>query len=293
MKSGIKSVNDARQKISKAAVTVNTARPVTTAHPKRTMNAAKPRSCFSNSARSIIKRPINNRTTSKNSKINQKVNIVRATHVNTARPKVNTARPKAVLNVVQGNQVKIAFENADSSSRVELIPSKIKTSGNYGPRGQVVEAKLHSYHQVSIEIRGPPYLRGPSPGDFDYALFIVRWWLHEVLVCLTMYAYMVVLFGLTFLTSGNLVGGYQSLRRVVLGSISSQQVVPEPRSSTFGAMAECKRVGSKIKSRSIRRPFRGCDQNSLEAMIIKLADVKVIIGESEDAEGCCGEYLKS
>nr|GEU39245.1 uncharacterized mitochondrial protein AtMg00810-like [Tanacetum cinerariifolium] len=86
-------------------VTVNIARPINTAHPKRTMNAAKPRSCFSNSAHSIVKRPINNRTSPKISKINQKVNIVRATHVNTARPKVNTVRPKAILNVVQRNQV--------------------------------------------------------------------------------------------------------------------------------------------------------------------------------------------
>nr|GEX68023.1 putative reverse transcriptase domain-containing protein [Tanacetum cinerariifolium] len=43
MKSSIKSVNAARQKISKAAVTVNTARPVSTANPKTIMNAAKPR----------------------------------------------------------------------------------------------------------------------------------------------------------------------------------------------------------------------------------------------------------
>nr|GEV29475.1 uncharacterized mitochondrial protein AtMg00810-like [Tanacetum cinerariifolium] len=42
---------------------------------------------------------------SENSKINQKVNTVRAKHVNTARLKVNTARPKAVLNDVQGNQI--------------------------------------------------------------------------------------------------------------------------------------------------------------------------------------------
>nr|GEX60209.1 hypothetical protein [Tanacetum cinerariifolium] len=98
MKSGIKSVNAAWQKILKATVTVNAARPVNTAHLKRTKNAVKPRSCFSNSAHSIVKRPINNRTTSKNSKINQKVNTVRAKHV-------NTARPKAVLNDVQGNQV--------------------------------------------------------------------------------------------------------------------------------------------------------------------------------------------
>nr|GEX39268.1 hypothetical protein [Tanacetum cinerariifolium] len=41
--------------------------------------------------------PINNRTTSKNSQINQKVNTVKALQV-------NTARPKAVFNVVQENQ---------------------------------------------------------------------------------------------------------------------------------------------------------------------------------------------
>nr|GEV99485.1 putative ribonuclease H-like domain-containing protein [Tanacetum cinerariifolium] len=126
MKSGIKSVNAARQKISKATVTVNTARPVNTAHPKRTMNAAKPRSCFSNSSHSIVKRPINNR---KNSKINQKFNTVRATHVNTSRPKVNTARPKAVLNVVQGNHVNAVkaltyFKLIDESHVLLKVPRK-------------------------------------------------------------------------------------------------------------------------------------------------------------------------
>nr|GEU42804.1 ent-kaur-16-ene synthase, chloroplastic-like [Tanacetum cinerariifolium] len=105
MKFGIKSVNVARQKFSKAAVTVNTARPINTSYPKRTLKAAKPRSCFTNSAHSIVKRPINNRITSKNRKINQKVNTLRAKHVNTSRPKVNTTRPKAVLNAVQENQV--------------------------------------------------------------------------------------------------------------------------------------------------------------------------------------------
>nr|GEV73745.1 hypothetical protein [Tanacetum cinerariifolium] len=50
---------------SKQTVTVNTASPVSTAHPKTTMNAAKPR----------------------------------------PKAVVNTARPKAVLNVVKGNVV--------------------------------------------------------------------------------------------------------------------------------------------------------------------------------------------
>nr|GEY84711.1 copia protein [Tanacetum cinerariifolium]GEZ03602.1 copia protein [Tanacetum cinerariifolium] len=51
-----------------------------------------------NNAYSTARRPSNNITTSKNSKINPKVNTFRA-------KKVNTTRPKAVLNVVQGNHV--------------------------------------------------------------------------------------------------------------------------------------------------------------------------------------------
>nr|GEW24242.1 hypothetical protein [Tanacetum cinerariifolium] len=97
MKSGIKSINDASQFFSKLAVTVNTARLVNTAHLKTTMNAAKSRSRFSNSAHSIVKRPIQSKTTFKNSFNNQRVNTVR-------NKQVNTARPKAVLNV-KGNCV--------------------------------------------------------------------------------------------------------------------------------------------------------------------------------------------
>nr|GEY41277.1 ribonuclease H-like domain-containing protein [Tanacetum cinerariifolium] len=58
-------VNAARQKISKAAVTVNTARPVNTAHQKKIMNAVKPR----------------------------------------PKAVFNTARPKAVFNTAKGNEV--------------------------------------------------------------------------------------------------------------------------------------------------------------------------------------------
>ncbi|GJT31528.1 zf-CCHC domain-containing protein [Tanacetum coccineum] len=129
--------------------------------------------------------------------------------------------------------------------------------------------------------------------------------LHEVLVCLTVYAYMVVLFGLTFFTRGNSVGGYRSLRRVVMGSFFPYQVVSEPRSSTMGAMAECRRVRSKIKVDGVFSGYRmltswknnwnvtlwrlrseameGCDQKPLEAAITKLADVKLITDGSEDA----------
>nr|GEX23005.1 hypothetical protein [Tanacetum cinerariifolium] len=89
-------INAAKKKISKAAVTLNTARPVNTAQPKTAVNNAGPIKNIINDAYSTARRHIHNKTASKNSKINQKVNTVRA-------KKVNTARPKAVLNVVQRN----------------------------------------------------------------------------------------------------------------------------------------------------------------------------------------------
>ncbi|GKA44449.1 putative ribonuclease H-like domain-containing protein, partial [Tanacetum coccineum] len=83
MKSGLVSINTARQNISKTAVSVNTARQVNTAHSKTTVNATRPMSYLS-------------KTAFKNSNINQRVNTARD-------KKINTARPKAVVNAVKGN----------------------------------------------------------------------------------------------------------------------------------------------------------------------------------------------
>ncbi|GJS67736.1 ribonuclease H-like domain-containing protein [Tanacetum coccineum] len=98
MKSGLVSINTARQNISKTTVSVNIARQVNTAHLKTIVNAARPMSYLSKTAHSTVKRPINNNTSFKNSNINQRVNIVRGKNV-------NTARLKAVVNDVQGNNV--------------------------------------------------------------------------------------------------------------------------------------------------------------------------------------------
>ncbi|GJT20379.1 putative ribonuclease H-like domain-containing protein [Tanacetum coccineum] len=83
-------------------VLVNTARQVNAAHLKTIVNAARPKSHFSKTAHSIVKRPIHKNIAFKNSNLNQRVNTI-----NTARPKalVNAARPKAVVNVVKGNHV--------------------------------------------------------------------------------------------------------------------------------------------------------------------------------------------
>ncbi|GJR63997.1 retrovirus-related pol polyprotein from transposon TNT 1-94 [Tanacetum coccineum] len=96
MKSGLVSINTARQNISKAAVLVNTARQVNAAHSKTTVNAARPMSYLSKIAHSTVKSPIHKNTTFKYSNINQRVNTVRD-------KKFNTASPKAVVNAVKGN----------------------------------------------------------------------------------------------------------------------------------------------------------------------------------------------
>ncbi|GKA48454.1 ribonuclease H-like domain-containing protein [Tanacetum coccineum] len=73
------------------------------------MNAARPKSHFSKTTHSIVKRLIHKKTAFKNSNFNQRVNIVKDKNVNAARPKavVNAARPKIVVNAVKGNNVNV------------------------------------------------------------------------------------------------------------------------------------------------------------------------------------------
>ncbi|GJR39760.1 putative ribonuclease H-like domain-containing protein [Tanacetum coccineum] len=88
MKSGLVSINTARQNISKIA------------------------------AHSTVKRLIHKNTTFKNSNFNQRVNTVKDKNVNAARPKavVNTARPKAVVNDVKRNHVNVVKASAWQST---------------------------------------------------------------------------------------------------------------------------------------------------------------------------------
>ncbi|GKA02918.1 hypothetical protein Tco_0675699 [Tanacetum coccineum] len=90
-------------------VSLNTARQVNIAHPKITVNSARPMLNLSKLAYSIVKWPIHKNTTFKNSNFNQRVNTVKDNNVNTVRPKavVNADRPKVVVNAVKGNNVNV------------------------------------------------------------------------------------------------------------------------------------------------------------------------------------------
>nr|GEX63055.1 putative ribonuclease H-like domain-containing protein [Tanacetum cinerariifolium] len=68
-------------------VLVNTARQVTTAHPKSIVNVARQMSYLSKSAHLSVKRPIHKKTSFLNSNVPQKVNTVRSKSINTARLK--------------------------------------------------------------------------------------------------------------------------------------------------------------------------------------------------------------
>ncbi|GKE46030.1 putative ribonuclease H-like domain-containing protein [Tanacetum coccineum] len=57
-------------------VSLATARPVNTAQPKTTVNSARPMINIFNKAHSTVRRPINNKTSTKNSNFNQRVNTV-------------------------------------------------------------------------------------------------------------------------------------------------------------------------------------------------------------------------
>ncbi|GJS77318.1 putative ribonuclease H-like domain-containing protein [Tanacetum coccineum] len=79
-------------------VSLTTAKLINIAQPRTTVNSARLMTNVFNKAHSTVRRPINNKTTTKNSNSNQRINVVRGNSV-------NTARPKAVLNDVKGNQV--------------------------------------------------------------------------------------------------------------------------------------------------------------------------------------------
>ncbi|GJY76012.1 putative ribonuclease H-like domain-containing protein [Tanacetum coccineum] len=117
---------------------LNTARPVNTAHPKTTVCSAIPMSYFSKSAQSTVKRPYQTKTALTNKNSCQKVNTAKGKFY-TARPKaVNTARPNSVVvNAVRANQVNVVKASACWVWR----PTKLKSVSITLKRHNYVDAR--------------------------------------------------------------------------------------------------------------------------------------------------------
>ncbi|GJZ12609.1 putative ribonuclease H-like domain-containing protein [Tanacetum coccineum] len=114
---------------------LNTARPVNTAHPKTTVYSARPMSHFSKSAQSTVKRPYQIRTSLTNKNFSQKVN--------TAKGKFYTARPNsAVVNAVRANQVNAVKASACWVWR----PTKLNSAS--------ITLKRHNYGHPQKEDQG-------------------------------------------------------------------------------------------------------------------------------------------
>ncbi|GKD07763.1 hypothetical protein Tco_1187448, partial [Tanacetum coccineum] len=75
-------------------VSLTTAKLVTIAQPRTTVNSSRLMKNVFNKAHSTVKRPIHKKTSFKNKNFNQRVNTVKENNVNAARPKavVNTAK---------------------------------------------------------------------------------------------------------------------------------------------------------------------------------------------------------
>ncbi|GKF07087.1 hypothetical protein Tco_0041311, partial [Tanacetum coccineum] len=78
-------------------ISLNTARLVNTVQPRTAVNNAGPMKNVVNNACSTARRPFNKITAANNSNFTKKVNTVKGTWV-------NTARPKAILSAVKGNK---------------------------------------------------------------------------------------------------------------------------------------------------------------------------------------------
>ncbi|GJS03357.1 putative ribonuclease H-like domain-containing protein [Tanacetum coccineum] len=113
---------------------VNTARPVTTAHPKTTVYSARPMSRFSKSAQSTVKRPYQTRIALTNKNFSKKVNTAKGKFYTAKQKAINTARPNStVVNAVKENQV----NDVKASACWVWRPTKLNRSSTKKDQGYV------------------------------------------------------------------------------------------------------------------------------------------------------------
>ncbi|GJU10909.1 putative ribonuclease H-like domain-containing protein [Tanacetum coccineum] len=159
-------------------VSLTTARPVNTAQLITIVNSARPMTNVFNKTHSTVRRPINNKTATKNSNFNQRVNTVKDKNINIVRPKavVNTARPKAVLNDIQGKQVNVVKASAcwvwKPKTKVIDHVSKDNSASIILKKFDYVDAQGRSNHGCSRHMTGNmSYLTDFEEIDGGYAAF--------------------------------------------------------------------------------------------------------------------------
>ncbi|GJX90873.1 hypothetical protein Tco_0344199 [Tanacetum coccineum] len=130
-------------------VSLNTAKSVSTAQSRKTMNDAMPTTYSYYKAYSSVKRPFNKKTTNYNRYFNKRVNTVKSTRVNTARPKAEVNTVKASASWVwkpKHEELDHVFKS-NSASKTLTRYDYVDALGRYGrkehfilPRGRISTA---------------------------------------------------------------------------------------------------------------------------------------------------------
>ncbi|GJR10304.1 hypothetical protein Tco_0792956 [Tanacetum coccineum] len=132
---------------------LNTARPVTTAHPKTTVYSARPMSHFSKSAQSTVKSPYQTRTSLTNKNISQKVNTAKGKFYTARQKAVNTARPNsAVVNVVRANQIPNPTNSSLNEAKKTAVVTAVTTADAIG---QIVKTTMQVTLMVTPALETP------------------------------------------------------------------------------------------------------------------------------------------
>ncbi|GJT00029.1 putative ribonuclease H-like domain-containing protein [Tanacetum coccineum] len=147
-------VNAAKQNLTKAAVLVNTVRPINTTFIRPKVNDANQMQNTFKKAHSHVKRPFYNSTAKKNSYYTHRVNTVRRSRVNTSRHTVKTARPTKAVNAARSRvAVKTARPKAVLKAVRGNLGNAIKASAYWvwRPKQKVID---HSNPKQELQERG-------------------------------------------------------------------------------------------------------------------------------------------
>ncbi|GKB46324.1 putative ribonuclease H-like domain-containing protein [Tanacetum coccineum] len=134
MKSGHKTLNTVRQNSSKAAVSVNIARPINTAYLRPTVNNLRTTSNAFNRAHSHVRRPFSKFKSYRNSNSNEKVNTVRRN--------VITVGPKAVVSDNKGNEANVVKASTWQSTARIAGKRRDPKGGKITGKGKISTGKL-------------------------------------------------------------------------------------------------------------------------------------------------------
>ncbi|GJT87653.1 ribonuclease H-like domain-containing protein [Tanacetum coccineum] len=139
-RSGKVPINTAKQNLLKAAVSVNTVRPINIDVTRPKVNGEKTMRNTFNKAHSSVKRPFNNLTAKKNINYYHRVNTVKGTGVNTARLRqtVNTARPKAAVNAARSRVVVKTARLKAVLKAVKGNMGQVQVSDGLGPQKRLI-----------------------------------------------------------------------------------------------------------------------------------------------------------